>query len=506
MARPPTATPGKSELAVMPCREIACGIRDKRFSASEVVSYFLDRIAEHDPLLHAYLTVAADHARAAAAAADEAVHAGRELPPLLGVPISVKDLEHTCGIRTTFGSVAYTDFVPSQDAITVERLRGAGAIVLGKTNTPAFGMYEETKNRLGEDCCNPWALERTAGASSGGSAAAVAAGLTAAATGTDAAGSINGPAAMCGVYGFKPSHGRIPTYPNPGDSLLFLDSGPMTRYVDDAALLLSVLAGHDARDPVSLREPPPGFVGALAERVAGLRVAASLDLGHFRVDPEVREGVERGAKVLDELGAHVTFADPPVSNPFDIYMPLYLSDVRTIHGELFRMRPNDLYPATEEELRLAESLTVDNYVRALNALWGFRAAVDGFFETYHLLITPTAAVTAFPRGRPPELIDGVPVTPDWTAFLPFLIAWNMTGQPAASIPCAFSGEGLPVGLLVVGRRGREDLVLTASAALESAGLVDHRLPPLFAEARAEVGSSAGAPRNPSSNQGDEPND
>jgi aspartyl-tRNA(Asn)/glutamyl-tRNA(Gln) amidotransferase subunit A len=491
MARPQAVASGH-KLARMRCRDIIRGIQEKRFSASEVVEAFLERIAAYDHLLHSYITVAAAEARAAAAAADERVRAGEEqLPPLLGLPVAIKDLEYTRGIRTTFGSVAYDDFVPSEDAITVERLRRAGAIVLGKTNTPAFGMYGETKNRLGDDCCNPWALEYTSGASSGGSAAAVAAGLTAAAMGTDAAGSINGPAGMCGVYGFKPTHGRIPTYPNPGDSLLFLDSGPMTRYVDDAALLLSVLAGHDQRDPVSLREPPPDFAAALSASVAGLDVAVSLDLGHFKVDPEVRAGVERAARALEELGANVTFADPPISNPFDIYMPLYLSDVRTVRGDLFRTRPDDLYPATEQEFRMAEALTVEDYVRALNALWAFRAALDDFFENYDLLLTPTAAVTAFPRGRPPEFIDGVAVTPDWTTFLPFLIAWNMTGQPAASLPCAFSSADLPIGVLVVGRRNRDDLVLTASAALESAALIEPRLPRLFANDPADAGSPAG---------------
>ena len=257
------------ELAFTPVHELIHLIHTRQLSPREVVEAFLERITRLNPDLKAYLTVAEDEARRAAAEAEATVARTDRLPLLSGIPVAVKDLEFTKGLRTTGGSLAYQGFVPREDSVVVERLRRAGAIILGKTNTPEFGSYGQTWNRLSEDCRTPWDRSRTSGGSSGGSAAAVAAGLAPFATGTDGAGSIRAPAAFCGVYGFKPSFGRIPMYGGFLGLPLHTCPGPLARSVRDAAIMLSVLCGHDPRDPNSTRQTPPDFVGEIEGADAG---------------------------------------------------------------------------------------------------------------------------------------------------------------------------------------------------------------------------------------------
>jgi aspartyl-tRNA(Asn)/glutamyl-tRNA(Gln) amidotransferase subunit A len=437
-------------------------VRRGAVSAVEAVDAALERIDRLDPGIGAFLTVSADSARREAAAADRAVAAGAEPGPLHGVPIAVKDLEWTEGIRTTYGSEAFADFVPREDAIHVERLRAAGAIVVGKTNTPELGLLGETRNLLGPETRNPWDPTRTVGGSSGGSAAAVAAGMVPLATGNDTAGSITCPSAMCGVFGLKPTHGRVPNWPEPGDSRLFLDSGPIAGTVADAKLMLGVMSGPDPRDPVSR-----WGTGRPREPRSQPRVAWSPDWGHLAVDGEVRRVAEAAVSAFEEAGYRVEADRPDVGDAMEILLPLIAADAQALLQAL-GIDASALGPEVREELGLLGAPTTTEYIRALNALWHYRDAIDRFFEAYDLMVTPSTAVPAFPLGQPPSNIDGRHVERRWTAFMPFQAPWNLTGQPTATLPCGRTAEGLPVGLQVTAARECDERLLAACAAVERA--------------------------------------
>lgn len=462
----------------MTATELVDALRRRELSPVEAVQSALAAAERLNQTLNAYLTIDHDGALAAARRAEQDLATRpEEVGPLHGVPVSVKDLELTKGLVSTSGAAAYASFVPDDDSILVGRLRAAGAVIVGKTNTPAFGLLGEVRNRLGDDARNPWNTSRTTGGSSGGSAAAVAAGITALATGTDSAGSINCPASMCGIFGIKPSHGRVPMVPNAGDSLLFNDGGPLAGTVADAALMLSAIAGHDPRDPVSLRGTPPGFRAAADGSLPPVRIAWSPDAGHFAVEPEVAAVAEAAARRFGDLGREPVEATPPVPDPWGIYTPLYITDARVGLADFIRDHPQELFPETVDELAAVPPLPAEEYVRAYHELLRFRSTMAGFFDRYDLLLTPSTAVAAFPCGQPPAAIAGRAVRPGWMSFMPFQIMWNMTGQPAASVPAGFTADGLPVGMLIVGAVGREDLVLAAAAAFEAAAPWRGRRPP-----------------------------
>jgi len=465
------------DLAFTPAWKLAELIRAKKLSPVEIVDHLLQRIGDLNPKLNAYLTVTEAEAKSVAKASEEAVMKGEELPPLHGIPVSIKDLNFTKGIRTTSGSLVYKDFIPDEDEVAVERLRRAGAIILGKTNTPELGQSGTTENRLGDHCRNPWNVERTTGGSSGGAAAAVAAGLGPLAQGSDGGGSIRIPVGFCGVYGLKPTQGRVPAYV-PSDVMpLFAVIGPITRTVRDAALMLDVMAGYDRRDPSSLREKPPRFLDAIKGGLEGLVVAWSPDLGYAKVEPEVRSVAQSAAYIFQSLGCHVEEATPASGEPFSIFSPIALADTYAAHGHLLQKHAEELMPYVKSTLEFGERVRGYEYSRALAALAYFRRNIAEFFERYDLLLTPTNAVPAFPVGQRPREIDGQEVDRLWGAF-PFTTAFNLTGQPAASVPCGFSSDGLPVGLQIVGRWGDEATVLRASAAFERARPWAHRTPPL----------------------------
>lgn len=470
-------------LAYTSASELAELIKAKKLSPVELVDFLLQRISKVNPKLNAYLTVTEEKARSAARVAEAEVMKGAKLPPLHGVPVSIKDLIFTKGIRTTGGSLVHKDFVPDEDWVAVERLVQAGAIILGKTNTPEFGLSAESYNNFGDDCRNPWNPERTAGGSSGGATTAVAAGLGPLALGTDAGGSIRIPACFCGVFGLKPTQGRIPRdhgFGTPSSPSLpaYGVIGPITRTVRDAALMLGVMAGFDGRDPTSLKEPPPDFLGTLEGEIRGLRLAWSPDLGYASIDPEVRSVVGAAARLFELLGCSVEEATPAgVEESLHILDPVLMVGAYAGLGHLLEERPDDLMHYTRLILRAGREVTGYQYVRALMALDCFRTRMANFFETYDLLLTPTNAVPAFPVRQRPQEINGRRVSVVWGAF-PLTAAFNLTGQPAASVPCGFSSDGLPIGLQIIGRWGEETTVLRASAAFEKAQPWADKLPPL----------------------------
>ena len=467
------------ELAYTPAYRLAELVAQKKLSPVELTEVYLGRIDELDPKLNAYITVAADEAMASAKAAEQAVADGEELGPLHGVPISVKDLEMTAGMRTTFGSLIFKDHVPDSDSGTAERVRKSGAIILGKTNTPEFGQSGTTENRLGDDCRNPWDTARTTGGSSGGAGAALAAGLCPLATGSDAGGSVRIPASFCGVYGIKPTLGRVPRFggvarpaPNPVSQ-----PGPMALTVRDAALLLQVLAGPDQRDVITLREQPPDYVAGLNAGVKGLRFAWSPDLGYAAVDPEVLRVTSEAARVFEELGASVDEPNIDMEEPFSRLGAISSANAYASYGHLLDERPEDLSDYVRGRLEKGRDVTGAEYARALRHLEQLHFQMGTLMERYDLLLTPTMAVPAFPLGERPASIGGRSVEPDW-AFNPFNIVFNMTGQPAASVPCGYSAGGLPIGLHLIGRKGDEATVLRASASFEQARPWADRRPPI----------------------------
>jgi aspartyl-tRNA(Asn)/glutamyl-tRNA(Gln) amidotransferase subunit A len=460
----------------MPAADLAAGIARRKISPVEVVDAVLARI-ESLARLNAYVTVDAEGARHAARAAERLVmRRGARLGPLHGVPFSVKDLVVTKGVRTTFGTPIYKDNVPTEDAPMVARLKAAGAILIGKTNTPTFGWIGATHNLLVGATRNPWNLERTPGGSSGGASAAVAAGLAPLAVGTDGGGSIRIPASFSGIYGLKPTFGRIPVHP-PSAAWSLSHIGPLARTVRDAALMLQVSAGPDERDSSSLPAPGVDYVKALRGGVKGLRVAYSDTLGYAEVvDPEVREACGKAARVFRELGCRVEEIDPGWPSPFAAWRAIFAGGIAA------RLAP---YTGERDKIDAGLLRIVDEalkspptaFVQAFFDRHAWLAYPRRLFESYDLLLTPTLARPAFAVGLDNATeIAGRPV-PEW-AWSPFTYPFNLTGQPAASVPCGFTKGGLPIGLQVVGRRFDDATVLRASAAFEAARPWAQTRPPL----------------------------
>jgi len=441
----------------------------KEVSIVEVVEYFYSRIEDLNPQLNAYLALCPDEALAAAEEAQDAVQRGDPLGPLHGIPVSVKDLEMTKGIPTTLGSTVFNDRTPNLDSVVVERVRQAGAIILGKTNTPEFGLSGTTENNLGDACRNPWNTDCTPGGSSGGAAAALAAGLCTLATGSDGGGSIRIPASFSGIFGIKPSQGRVPRYGGYGlpSANHFSQSGPMSRTVADAALLLQVMAGPDFRDATSMRETPPNFSAKLSSGVKGLRIGWSPDYGYAAVDPEVARITEQASGLFQELGANLDAVNLDLEDPFPAFWDVFATASYTSYGHMLDDRRGDFTDYGLKALDHGASLTGADLSRALLQVDILRRKFETLFDTYDLLVTPTMAVPAFPIEQRPSEIGGKHVEPFW-GFLPFTYPINMTGQTASSVPCGFSIGGMPIGLHIVGPHGGEAKVLQASAAFEEA--------------------------------------
>lgn len=462
---------------------IAQAVRQKKLSPVEVVDAHLARMDALEPKLHAFCTPTPDLARATAKRLERDIAAGKDVGPLAGVSVGIKDLVCTKGIPTVSGSIAYRDFVPDEDDVVVERLVAAGAVILGKTNVPEFGYSGVGHNPVFETTRNPWNLEFTPGGSSAGSGAAVASGMCPFAIGSDGGGSIRIPSAHCGLYGLKASMGRVPLYPGtkderyPGvsswESLEHI--GPMTRTVADSALMMSVIAGPDPRDRHSLPAASFDWMNCLKGEIKGLKVAYSPDWGYAAVDPRVRKIVGEAVKVFErDLGCIVEEAHPGWEDPYGAFWGLVAleSDLKGLRAMADKYE-SQMTPHLVEFIRrnwTAEELTDAVMTRKAvnNKMWRF-------MQKYDLLLTPTLAVPPFPLHiQGPEKIDGRIVAP--FRWLAFTFPLNLTGQPAASIPAGWTDDGLPVGLQIVGRHLDDPMVLRASAAFEKARPWKHRWP------------------------------
>jgi aspartyl-tRNA(Asn)/glutamyl-tRNA(Gln) amidotransferase subunit A len=455
------------ELCWMSAFEMVRLIRRRKVSPVEVVDAVLDRIAKVDGKLNAFVTLRADQARRDAKTAERALaRRSATLGPLHGVPFSVKDLVITKGVRTTFGTPLFRDNVPTEDAPMVERVRIAGAIMLGKTNTPTLGWIGATHNLLFGPTRNPWSLDRTPGGSSGGASAAAAAGFGPLHIGTDGGGSIRIPAAFAGVFGFKASYGRIPIYPVSGAWSLS-HVGPLTRTVADAALMLNASVGPDERDQYSLPAERVDYVKALGGGVKGLRVAYTDDLGFVEaLDPEVRDVCAGASRAFRELGCRVDAVSPRWPSPADAWLAIFGGGIATRMAP-FRDRGDEIEPGLARIIDDFLAAPSTRYVQAWFDRLAWWQHPRALFEKYDLLVTPTVACPPFALGLDnPGTIAGRAVSPyGWT---PFTWPFNVTGQPAASVPCGFTRDGLPIGLQIVGRRYADVTVLRASAAFEKA--------------------------------------
>ena len=467
---------------------LVAAIRARAISAVEATEAALARMQALEPILHAFCTPTPDLALQTARDIDAALARGEEVGPLAGVPIGVKDLICTKGIRTVSGSPAYVDFVPDEDDVVVERARAAGAVILGKTNVPEFGYSGVGHSPVFPATCNPWNPGRTSGGSSAGSGAAVAAGMCPLAFGSDGGGSIRIPAAHCGVFGMKPSMGRVPLYPGcrderfPGmsgwESLEHI--GPISRSVADAALMLSVIAGPDPRDRHSIPGGDVDWIAAATPTsLRGLRVAYSADWGYAAVDPEVRRIVSGAARVFEtELGCIVEEANPGFSDPAAAFWALValetdLAGMRAMvdrHGT--RMSPHVAALVTRDWTAEEFNAAIIQRKQVVNAMWRF-------MQRYDLVLTPTLAVPPFALHiQGPTQIDGRAV--DDSAWLAFTYPLNLTGQPAASVPAGYTEDALPVGMQIIGRHLDDALVLRACAAFEQAQPWSGRVPPVVA--------------------------
>ena len=461
-----------NDLIMIPAYEQANLVARRGVSPVELCEAAIERIEKLDHKVGAFITVASEQALEAARSAESRAISDNLLGPLDGVPIGIKDIEATAGIRTTVGSRVFEDTIPDFDSIVVERVRAAGMVIVGKTNTPeiAIHMGTVTDNDVRGQCRNPWDLNRTTAGSSGGSAAAIAADMTQIGIGSDGGGSIRIPASFCGVFGLKPSNGRVPRARGLGrpDPNQFSQSGPMANDVRDAALLLQAISGSHPEDPQQLlRSKPPNFSAGIGENLRGLRVGFSSDLGYGAVDPQVLEQVISGLSTFEKLGANVEESEIILESDLaDSFWKIFGANAYVQYGHLLTDGAGLLTEGVEEVLSRGRKITGHEYATALRKVADLRMKIDVLFERFDIFVTPTTSVTAFEPGKRPSEVAGMKVDSAYGIF-PFTYIFNMTGHPAASVPCGFV-DGLPVGMQIAGRLGDERVVLRASAAFEEA--------------------------------------
>ena len=464
------------DLCYEPAHSLHERIVKKEISAREVVDTYLDRIDLLNPKLNAYTYLDAEGARKQADDLDRTLRQSGPSGPLHGIPVCIKDLDAVAGMPQTMGCKLFADLVAPEDAVYVKRLRDAGAVILGKTNAPEFGFKGATDNPLFGATRNPWRLDRTPGGSSGGTAAAVAAGLASIGHGNDGGGSIRIPASFTGLFGIKCSLGRIPN-DMPFDR--FINSvfqGPLTRNVRDAARMVDVMSGPADTDPYSLPPLPRRYEEMLTPDVKGCRIAWTPDFGLLPVDPEIRSITAEAAKAFEALGAHVE--EVPMNLPadgraFGLFWYLSYSGMRKLFPD--DVWKENLSPEFYHFLCGDHNITLEDLQTVGTERTKVYDAVRSVFSQYDFILSPTITVEPFPIGMVgPEEVDGTAIDP----FGGWLLTWffNWSGHPAASVPCGFTKAGLPVGLQIVGRTQREETVFQAAHAFEQAHPWAHHRP------------------------------
>jgi amidase len=466
----------RDDLCDLSAVELAARIRRKEVSARDVMAAHLARIERVNPRVNAIVTLVADRAMADAARADERTARGDAPGPLHGLPIAHKDLIDTAGIRTTKGSLFYRDTVPTRDALIITRERAAGAITVGKTNTPELGAGSQTFNSVFGATRNPYDVTKTCGGSSGGAAVSLACGLVPLADGTDVGGSLRNPAAFCNVVGLRPSPGRVPTETNGWQP--FSVWGPMGRSVADVALFLSAIAGPDPRSPLTISEDPARFRSPLDRTFKGVRVAWCKGLGGIPFEPEIRAVVDANRRVVESLGCVTEEAEPDFSGVADAFPVLRYAANYGQNAPLVRQRPDWVKDTIQYEVAEAERLTAADIGRAMTRQTQMYEQSRQFFEKYDYFILPVTQVAPFDINVPyPTSIAGAAMGSyiDWMRS-----CWYITfmSNPAISVPAGFTAAGLPVGIQIVGRHRDEWSVLQLAHALEQATEHRRKRPPL----------------------------
>ncbi len=450
-------------ICLLPAVELARLVRTKEISARELTGAHLRQIERWNPRVNAIVTLTAEQAMQAASDADERLARGEPIGPLHGLPVVHKDLFATKGVRTTKGSPIFADWMPDYDDLPVARMHAAGAIMLGKSNTPEFGAGSQTFNAVFGATRNPYDFAKTCGGSSGGSAVALATGMAALADGSDVGGSLRNPASFCNVVGLRPSAGRVPGKPGWPRFDVY---GPMGRMVDDVALLLSVMAGPDPVSPLSIDEPGDGFREVAALDPRSVRVAWSRDLGGLPVERRVTAVLERQRDLLISLGCEVDETEPDLSDAGEIFHVLRALMFETDLGPLYDEHADQMKDTVRWNIEEGRRLTGSRIAWAERARTALQERVRQFFERYDFLICPVAQVLPFSVDIPyPTEIDGRPMT-NYIEWMRSCTDISVTGHPALSLPAGFSGEGLPVGMQIVGRWRGERALLAFAKAIE----------------------------------------
>ena len=465
----------EADLCLRPATELAALVRSRDLSAAELLAAHLAQIERLNPRVNAICTLDEAGATAAAAQLDTALAAGDDPGPLAGLPVAVKDLVDVAGLPTTCGSQIYRDAVADHDDLIVRRMRAAGAVVVGKSNVPEFGAGSHTFNTVFGVTRNPYDPGRSAGGSSGGGAAALTSGMVAIADGSDYGGSIRNPPNFNSVVGLRPTPGRVPKVPD-GDPWETLSvAGPMGRTVADAALLLSVIAGPDRRDPTSICESAARFANVDSRSLKGFRVAYSRDLGMLPVEAAVSEAIERALPLLADLGCLVEEAHPDLSGGAEAFDTIRALRFASDHAATLRDHRAQLKDTVIWNIERGLALTTEQVIRAHQLRAEQFLRMSAFLERFDVLILPVSQVVPFPVEVDwPRSVDGVPMATyiDWMQSCSLI---TMTSHPALSLPCGFTPEGLPVGAQIVGRyRGEADLLAFAAAWEAALGISTHR--------------------------------
>lgn len=469
-----------TELCFTGAAELARRIRDREVSALEVLRAHIAQIERVDPHVNAVVTRTFEQAEAAAIALDARLARGESAGPLAGLPVAHKDLAPTRGVRTTFGSPLFRDFVPTEDAIIVERLREAGAIMVGKTNTPEFGAGSQTFNPVFGATRNPWDPSRTCGGSSGGAAVALACGMVPIADGSDFGGSLRNPASFCNVVGFRSSPGRVPNGPTVNAWFPLPVVGAMARSVEDVALMLSAIAGPDARSPISVHQPGSLFAQPLGRDFKVTRIAWSPDLGGLPVERAVVETIEQALPAFADLGCSVEAATPDLRDADEIFEVLRAWNFDLTHGELLQTRRDQLKQTVVWNIEEGQRLTGSQVALAERKRTALFHRMRAFFERYDFLVCPVAQVLPFDVNTEyPMAIDGRPLS-NYIEWMRSCYRISATTLPAISVPAGFSSGGLPVGLQIVGPWLEDFAVLQIAHAFEQVTGFGRRRPPLAA--------------------------
>ncbi|MCI0519410.1 MAG: amidase [Chloroflexi bacterium] len=460
------------DLAALTLRDAARWIEDEEVSPVELTRAHLERICQVDGQVNSYITVLEKDAMRQAEAAEKEIKAGVRRGALHGIPLALKDLFETGGVRTTHGSRVLGGYRPEADGYVVSRLKNAGAVILGKTNMHEIALGVTNVNPHFGPCRNPWDLNRMTGGSSGGSAAALSAGMCLGALGSDSGGSIRIPASLCGVVGLKPTFGRVSLRGVLPLSWNLDHVGPMARRVADVAILLQAIAGYDVQDPASINAPAEEFITEMEDGVQGWRIALAGDEHFTEADEEVWSAVQAAAEVFASLGAAVEAADFPEGYlAAQTNIRMLLSDAAAYHHERLANQPEDFGEDIRTRLQNGAAIAAPDYSLARREQSRLRRLYERFFEEYDVLLTPTTPVTA-------PLIEGPDALEEARRLTRFTAPFNVTGLPALSLPCGFTRDGLPIGLQIVCRPWAEGLALRAAFAYEQAADWRKRIPPL----------------------------